>query len=289
MVLGNVPASFNLIKACGAPTPVKISRKIDKKLLELNRKGYLNGHTPFSSCLAFLGTCCAEIFGYGYVAVANERSANEPTITAGGKRINHQYSKSYEFEKLFRAYAKSHLTKNVEYFSALRPLYELQIAKIAASFPRELQSAKSCNVGAKTNAWCGNCPKCLGVFLLLYSFLGAAMLTKIFGKNLFSDKKLSRFIPALIGHSESKPFDCVATIKENRAALTLSCKKPERKPYILKQFCGGAKSRASESEINGIMRSWDKKNFLPQNIEKKLKALMRRAEKSEKNNNEKLD
>ena len=71
MVLGNVPASFNLIKACGAPTPVKISRKIDKKLLELNRKGYLNGHTPFSSCLAFLGTCCAEIFWYGYVAVAN--------------------------------------------------------------------------------------------------------------------------------------------------------------------------------------------------------------------------
>ena len=40
-----------------------VRRKIDKKLLQLNRKGFLNGHTPFSAYLAFLSILAATISG----------------------------------------------------------------------------------------------------------------------------------------------------------------------------------------------------------------------------------
>ena len=33
---------------------IEVSRKIDNELLELNKKGFLNGHTPFSAMIAFL-------------------------------------------------------------------------------------------------------------------------------------------------------------------------------------------------------------------------------------------
>jgi len=59
--------------------------------------------------------------------------------------INHQYSKSSEFEKKFRDYL-TNLTPSVSYFSLLRPLYELQIAKILAKLPQYHQVFKSCNV-----------------------------------------------------------------------------------------------------------------------------------------------
>ena len=57
-----------------------VERKIDKKLLELNQKGFLNGHTPFSAYLAFLTTLIAIIFDYKYIAVSNEKSANEGNV-----------------------------------------------------------------------------------------------------------------------------------------------------------------------------------------------------------------
>ena len=273
MVLGNVKASYNLIKSLELKPPIKIERKIDKKLLALNKKGYLNGHTPFSAYLAFLSIFCARLFGYGTIVAGNERSANEPNISFGGKKINHQYSKSYEFEKNFRAYAKKYLTENVSHFSILRPLYELQIAKLAAKYSKSLAVTRSCNVNMKKNSWCGKCPKCLSVYILLYPFLGAEKTKKMFGKDLFGDKNLWKYIPGLIGDKTEKPFDCVATRKENMAALDLAVKKSEKKmPYVLKKF---RKSRGgkttSTKEIEKILLSWDNKNFLPTNIKKILK------------------
>lgn len=305
MVLGDVKASYNLIKSLSLKPPIKIRRTIDKKLLDLNKRGYLNGHTPFSAYLAFLSVFCAELFGYDTVVVANERSANEPSLILKGwtinphtKRgvmaniqgiqaprsgvgVNHQYSKSYEFEKDFRTYIKKYLTRNVDYFSILRPLYELQIAKLAAGFPKNIKVTRSCNVKLKENSWCGKCAKCFSVFLLLYPFLAVDQLEKLFGKNLFKDRKLWKFVPELIGIKNKKPFDCIATRRENIAALIMSYEKCEAEgrtvPYILRRFHKTLEpsTKMSKKSIDKIMYSWDKKNFLPGDIKTKLLSLIK--------------
>jgi hypothetical protein len=59
------------------PEAIIVKRKIDKKLIELNNSGFLNGHTPFSAYLAFLSSLCAFLFDYRYIALSNEASANE--------------------------------------------------------------------------------------------------------------------------------------------------------------------------------------------------------------------
>ena len=72
-----------------------IKRNIDKALLELNKQGFLNGHTPFSSMVSFVTFLVAYLSNKRYIVLSNEGSANEPTVL--NTNINHQYSKSYEY------------------------------------------------------------------------------------------------------------------------------------------------------------------------------------------------
>ena len=129
LIIGGKEPSIKCAEIAGYKDKiVYVKRTIDNNLLELNKNGYLNGHTPFSSMLAFLSYLVAYLTGKKYVALSNESSANETNIK--GENINHQYSKSFEFEQDFREYANKYLKADVEYFSMLRPINELQIAKI---------------------------------------------------------------------------------------------------------------------------------------------------------------
>ena len=133
LVLNSWPNALAAVKLAGYPEPIVVDRKIDPRLLQLNKQGYLNGHTPFSAYLAFLGVLVAYLHGFKHVISSNELSAGEAGLIYKSMEINHQYSKSFAFEKLFREYCSKYLFTNqegVNYFSFLRPLYELQIAKI---------------------------------------------------------------------------------------------------------------------------------------------------------------
>ncbi|MBI1984965.1 MAG: hypothetical protein HYS60_02530, partial [Candidatus Wildermuthbacteria bacterium] len=201
-----------------------VERSMDPKLFELNRKGYLNGHTPFSAYLAFLAVLEAVLFDYKYVALSNERSSNEGNVKYLGKIVNHQYSKSFEFEKKFREYSRLYLSKDVEYFSFLRPLYELQIAKLFSRYPQYFHAFLSCNEANKTKSgkkkptgkWCGKCAKCLFVFLALSPFAGEKATINIFKKDLLRDKTLKPLLGDLTGKRKFKPFVSVGTIKESK-------------------------------------------------------------------------
>ena len=109
---------------------VRTHRTIDPALLALNRQGFLNGHTPFSAIVAFLSAYCALLIGAGDIVLSNESSANEANIE--GLTVNHQYSKSYEFERDFSDYLAKYAGVPIRYFSLLRPFNELQIAKMFA-------------------------------------------------------------------------------------------------------------------------------------------------------------
>jgi hypothetical protein len=283
--LNPTEAAKKIMRVAGCKNPIIVERKIDPKLLELNRKGFLNGHTPFSAYLAFLSVLCAVLFGQKFIALSNERSSNEGNVKYLDQIINHQYSKSFDFEKKFREYSRNYLTPEVQYFSFLRPLYEIQIAKIFSKYPQYFNAFLSCNAAYQTKSgtkiptrkWCGKCPKCLFVFASLYPFIGKKVI-KIFGKNLFEDKKLLPLMLQLIGQRKFKPFECVGTKKESQIAFYLSWKKggglsSAKLPYLLKYFERKIlpKYQNLEKESKKIMNSWSNRNNLPKDFEKILK------------------
>lgn len=232
---------------------VEVKRTIDSNLLDLNKQGFINGHTPFSSLLAFLSYFIADIIGKKYVALSNESSANESNVQ--GEKINHQYSKSFEFENDFRKYYNKYLKRNVEYFSFLRPLNELQIAMAFSKFEKYHTIFKSCNVGSKGAEWkwCCNCPKCLFVYIILSPFLYKQRLINIFGEDLFKREDLLKTFVELTGNGETKPFECVGTYEEVCFALSKTIadleKQNEELPYLLKYYKENYKLSNLENDL----------------------------------------
>lgn len=221
LMVNPTKAALNIAKVAGCSFPIIVKRSIDPRLLERNKKGYLNGHTPFSAYLAFVSTMASHLYNYKNIIVSNEASSNEANLKWMGSEINHQYSKTSEFEKDFRKYSKKYLSVSSNYFSYLRRLGEIQIAKTFAKMPKYFSVFRSCNKGSKTNSWCGRCAKCLSTYLVLYPFLGEEI-KKIFGKDLFEDKTLTNVMKELLGKDENvKPFDCVLSIEETKTAISL--------------------------------------------------------------------
>ena len=213
------PARSDTAIAAGLPLTrvIRTRRTIDPELLRLNREGYLNGHTPFSAIVAFLSLYCAYLIGAENIVLSNESSANEATVS--GSDVNHQYSKSYTFERDFTEYVRDYIGLPTRYFSLLRPFNEMQIAKQFPSLPQYHAVFRSCNAGSKRNVWCGNCAKCLFVYCILSPFLSEDALRGIFGENLLDKASLQADFDGLCGIADVKPFECIGTVREVRSAL----------------------------------------------------------------------
>ncbi len=282
-------AAKSVVKVSGIKDLIIVRREIDPTLLELNRKGCLNGHTPITAVLSLLSVFCAILFNYKYIAFSNEKSANEGNVKYLSKIINHQWSKSFEFEQKFREYSQKYLTSGVEYFSFLRPLYDIQIAKLFSKYPKYFSAFLSCNEAYKTASgtklpikrWCGNCSKCLFVFATLYPFTDEKNLIKIWGQNLFENKNLLPVMQELMGERKFKPFECVGTKKESLIAFYLSWKRYRDRvsvglPFLLQYFEKKIlpKYPNLEKESKKILNSWNYQNNLPKDFEKKLKTYL---------------
>jgi len=205
-----------------------IGRRIDPRLFELNRQGAPNGHIPITAITSAGLVVAAVAHGFEEVVFANESSASVPTFfTADGLAVNHQYSKSHSFERLFRSELLRHGLP-VMYYSAIRGLTELAVCKVMADLPPTIQeSFTSCNTNfnlagtgrAADDRWCGECSKCAFVFLSLAPFVGRGQLVKIFGKDLFTDPALEPMYQALAAEVGVRPLECIGTTEEVRWAL----------------------------------------------------------------------
>lgn len=199
---------------------IHITRKLDAQLFELNDKGAMNGHVPITGILSFVMACGAILYGYDSVVMSNEGSASEGNMEFGGIEVNHQYSKSLEFELDFEAYIKKTALSNFNYFSLLRPLSETGIAALFATQEKYFEDFKSCNrnfhidEGVRQYGWCCACPKCQFVFLALSPFIERSKLTAIFGKNMLDDAAQEDGFRELCGLKGHKPFECVGEIEE---------------------------------------------------------------------------
>lgn len=239
-------------------------RTIDKHLLELNAQGFLNGHTPFSAMLAFMSLIAARFNQAKYIALSNESSANESTVS--GTNINHQYSKSFEFEQDFRDYYQKYIHTEMEYFSFLRPVSELQIASLFSKFTHHHLSFRSCNVGSKENIWCGHCPKCLFTYILLSPFIPQKEMQRIFGKALLDDISLKPDFLELRGLAETKPFECVGTVGEVELSL-----KNAKSEYFNEELMKDIFKNSSTQELQNALKEWNSQHFVPNNFENLLK------------------
>jgi len=248
---------------------IVIKRQIDKKLLKMNRQGFYNGHTPFVAYLSFLSIIVSALFDKKYIILGNEESSNEGNVKYLGINVNHQYSKTFEFENDFREYSNKYLS-NAEYFSILRPFYELQIAQMFSKMSKYFPLFLSCNESQKTfsgtkkktGTWCGKCSKCLFVFAVLYPFVEDKDLIKIFKENLLDKKELIPIMMELIEEKRIKPFECVGTKKESLVAFYLSWKK-NKKLALLKHFEKKVLNKYPQIEkySKEIMGHWGKNNL----------------------------
>ena len=94
----------------------------------------------------------AFVYGYDTVAMAVERSASEETVIVGGVAVNHQYSKSREFELLLADLVRRTVAPELTYGSALRPYSELAIARAFARLTRYHGTFCSCNTAFRQGA-----------------------------------------------------------------------------------------------------------------------------------------
>lgn len=248
---------------------IELKRELDlEKILDFNKRGYLNGHIPFSSIVGFISIWLGLLYQTKYIVLSNESSANEENIIYNGQKINHQYSKSIEFENDFREYISCFVTEDVEYFSFLRPLDEIHIAQLFATFAKEhFFTFRSCNVGSKRNEWCGKCPKCLFTYIMLCNYIDDVTLQKIFGKDMLDDADLQELFDGLSQSDAVKPFECVGTYDEVNYALSKKYRSyaKEELPVLLKNYT--PKEMPYDLHVN-----YDGQNNLPKKFKEILKS-----------------
>lgn len=225
--LGHKKQLSPLVERVGLPH-LWVEREWDRQLLELNSQGAYNGHVPISAIFACVGTIVAILSGRRDNVVSNEQSANEPTLSYEGVSINHQYSKSQEFEQSYQQLLGANFGESLRYYSLLRPLSELRIAELFAAegFDKYRDVFSSCNRAFTHDSpglfWDGQCPKCAFVFLALTPFVEREKLEALFGKNLLLDESLRPIYRQLLGIEGDKPLECVGEVRESRAAMRLA-------------------------------------------------------------------
>ncbi|AVX03772.1 hypothetical protein MXMO3_01241 [Maritalea myrionectae] len=206
-------------------SPLFVRRHLSPTLFELNdQPGFYNGHVPSTAINSVVASLVAALYGYNEIILSNERSASEGNVEFDGREVNHQHSKSLDFEQLMETSFKAASGGQLGYFSLLRPFSEVRIGQLFARTQKFDQHFSSCNENFKQNQdgpkrWCTNCPKCHFVSLILAPFMEPQRLTDIVGKNVLNDAtKLGAFreLSGLTGH---KPWECVGEILEAAAAL----------------------------------------------------------------------
>ena len=283
LFLNPAPAARDVARVAGCARSVVVERTLDPAMLEMNRRGYLNGHTPFSAYLAFLGAACSVVHGHRNVIVSNERSCDEPAAHYLGADVIHQYSKTYRFEARVADYMRRHLAGDARFWSLLRPLYELQVVKLFSAHPRQFSVFRSCNRGSKDNAWCGSCAKCLSIFAELYPFVPEPDVRAIFGGDLFARADLVPLARSLAGGTETRPLECVGAIDETLAAFHLSLVKAQASgrplPPVLAWFAEEMAPRHPELAATAarIASDWSDRHGVPPEYADALRARLRPA------------
>jgi len=183
--------------------------------------------------------------GCDTIAMSNEHSASAPNLEVDGAEVNHQFSKSLEFEEDFAEYVQNYISPSIAYFSLLRTLSEIEIARRFSKYRKYFRIFRSCNAAFRQSharrgkEWCGNCPKFRFVFLALSPFIAKPELIGIFGGDLLDDETQRDGFAQLCGLHQHKPFECVGEIAESAAVMSYLGSHPDwRNDSVVRQLHG---------------------------------------------------
>lgn len=250
---------------------LSVTREIDPALLRMNSDGAPNGHVPVTAINSLVSVIVAELTGHTSVVMANEKSASRPTRVVDGIEINHQYSKSLEYERLM-ASAVRDCGSNVSYVSVLRRVPDRDISRAFALRCVSLHHGfMSCNramvrdSSRRSNGWCNDCAKCRGVFLSLAPFLSSASMVSMFGDDLLADAGQLEGFRALL-MSDEKPFECVADVEEARESIRTLARDPEWTDHVvvrlLAQLSGESEPSRADLDSDDTMFDAEIRAFL---------------------------
>lgn len=254
---------------------IEVVRKISPNLKALNESGALNGHVPVTGIIAFILMLAAVVYDFSDVAMSNERSANVGNTTLNGRTVNHQWSKSIEFERAF-ADLTADVLPDFRYFSFLRPLSELSIARKFARIKKYDAVFTSCNKAfrldetKRLDRWCGDCDKCRFVFLALAPFMGKERVFAVFARNPLNEAEQTEGFRRLLGLSAFKPFECVGEIDESAWAFLQLCRRPEWESDAVVAALKSAvmeKYAAREKELEAKIFSFSSAHLIPKGYE----------------------
>jgi len=240
---------------------ILVTRKISPLVIEINKDltkySAYNGHVPISAIIAFISVCAGIIYNCDTVCFSNEKSANTGNVLHNGVMVNHQWSKSFEAELLVHDFIQKYITPNFNYFSLLRPIYEIHIAKLMSGTDKYDGIFSSCNKNFRINKdadiklWCCDCDKCRFVFLILAAFFKKDRLVNIFKKNLFDDESNFEGYKELCGLCGHKPFDCVGEVEEAVLAFCLLTDE-YKNDYVVKKILPLIQQQYSAADIEQL-------------------------------------
>ena len=166
---------------------VRIAREIDPLVRRSEEFGFLNGHVPITAVITAAALVAAILDRRDAVVLSNEWSASVPNLLHAGHPVNHQWSKSLEFEQRFAQLVAATLGPHVAVFSYLRCRSELWVAQQFAGLSGFHKVFRSCNrafhqdPAQRLARWCGVCDKCCFIDLILSPFMSADELRGVFG------------------------------------------------------------------------------------------------------------
>lgn len=221
-----------------------VKRQLDTTLLELQEQpGAYKGHIPISLIFGLVGTALAIAHKRAYVVVANEASASIPRIMWGDMAVNHQWSKSFGFEGDLQRYVQQNIAPHITYFSAIRPLTSIGVAKIFADLPQYFEVFTSDNFVFRidparrpSGRWSLESPKSLSSYLLLAPWLNDTEVQRIFTIDFLNEPSLETLFLELTGTEGEPPLDCVGTVEELVLSVNLLAATDRYKDTVLMQL-----------------------------------------------------
>jgi hypothetical protein len=262
-------APFAAIEQAAAVTGlpvVRVVRHLDPQLFEPPKDtGFLQGHVPVTGVITAVAVLAATGHGYDAVVMSNEWSASSGNLFVDGEVVNHQYSKSREFEAAFAGVVAGALGDRLRVFSLLRPYTEVWVADRFAKLGDYHRVFHSCNraftvdPSRRLETWCGECDKCCFIDLVLAPFVPRVELESIFdGREPLSRADLYERFAVLVGLSpDPKPFECVGEVGECRAAAALAAERGDRQDDELLQRLAGKLPPVTPREVAALLAPHD--------------------------------
>lgn len=266
-----------IVELSGNRDSVEIEYELDPRIEQ--QAAYAWGHVPQVSIFLAIGTLVALLTQTRYVVVGNERSSNYGNLSFRGSEINHQYTKSFAYERDFHDFVRRRVCTGIDVCSVLRPFHDVQLAELFASLKNYHRDFVSCNRGIRNGQWCRQCEKCAFTALALGPFLARDELSMIFGEDVLARPGIRRHIIAL-ACGDTKPWECVGTKEECQLALRLLLDRypaldfpeyPRRKDLAL-----AAVAQPPDSANHQLMDSASDEHLIAQPLLGKLNAALGR-------------